>query len=234
MKPPRRKRIVRSPRSEPNKNGVIADMDTPSATEDSFLPTRSSLLTRLKQWDDTECWREFFDTYGRVIHGLCLKAGLNRSEAEDVVQETMAAVAKQMPSFFYDRGRGTFKGWLFTITRRCIWRQLAKRERNPALPTSDPLNDELEIHPDAAQPPLEDSWEQEWRGHLVTLALDRVRRRVSAKQFQMFDLYVTQNQPMEIVTRTLGVNRAQVYMAKLRLSAQLRKEIIALEAKDHS
>jgi RNA polymerase sigma-70 factor (ECF subfamily) len=232
VKSSRAKKVVRSHRGEGNKNGVIADMDTPSATEDSFLPTRSSLLTRLKQWDDTECWREFFDTYGRVIHGLSLKAGLNRSEAEDVVQETMVAVAKQMPSFFYDRNRGTFKGWLFTITRRCIWRQLAKRERNPAQPTSDSGDDELISHSHIPHLGLEDCWEQEWRGHLVTMALDRVRRRVSAKQFQMFDLYVTQNQPMEIVTRTLGVNRAQVYMAKLRLSAQLRKEIIALEASD--
>ena len=104
----RRKKSVRSGLQSANRKSVTAVMETPSETEASFLPTRSSLLSRLKQWDDSEGWREFFDTYGRVIHGLAIKAGLRRSEAEEVVQETMVAVAKQMPSFCYDRDKGTF------------------------------------------------------------------------------------------------------------------------------
>jgi len=33
------------------------------ATEtDEFIPTRQSLLSRLRDWNDQGSWREFFDT----------------------------------------------------------------------------------------------------------------------------------------------------------------------------
>jgi len=31
--------------------------------ENDLIPTRLSLLTRLKDWNDQEGWRDFFDTY---------------------------------------------------------------------------------------------------------------------------------------------------------------------------
>ena len=85
-----------------------------------LLPTRQnqSLLSRLRDWDDQESGREFFDTYWRLIHGLALKCGLTDSEAQDAMQETMLSVAKQRPGFKYDPALGSFKGWLLQITRR--------------------------------------------------------------------------------------------------------------------
>src|SRR5262245_50851089 len=94
---------------------------------DELLPTRQSLLSRLRNWDDQESWREFFDMYWRLIHGLAMKCGLTDSEAQDVVQETMLSVAKQMPGFKYDPALGSFKGWLLQITRRRIVDQMRKR-----------------------------------------------------------------------------------------------------------
>src|SRR4026209_910990 len=181
----RKKKPVRSASRQPNKTNSLTEvMEPKSGHEESFLPTRSSLLSRLKQWDDTVGWREFFDAYGRVIHGLAVKAGLSRTEAEEVVQETMVAVARQMPGFQYDRSKGTFKGWLFTITRRSIWRQFAKRQKNLSVEIlSDDDGDKLERLMAVASG-LETSWDLEWQEHLFTRAFERVRRRISAKQFQ--------------------------------------------------
>src|SRR6266404_3336509 len=92
-----------------------------------FSPTRQSLLSRLKNWDDRESWRDFFETYWRLIYGLAVKSGLTPSEAEDVVQETLLAVAKEMPDFKYDPARGSFKGWLLEVTRRRIANQVRRR-----------------------------------------------------------------------------------------------------------
>src|SRR5437773_7819843 len=103
-----------------------------------LIPTRQSLLTRLKHWDDQESWREFFETYWRLIHGLAMKCGLTDSEAQDVVQETMISVAKQMPRFKYDPALGSFKGWLLQITRRRIADQMRKRR---------PLGVQASAHP---------------------------------------------------------------------------------------
>src|SRR2546423_9575172 len=58
------------------------------------VPTRYTLLSRLHDWDDAESWREFFETYWRLIYSIAMKSGLNEAEAEDVVQETVICVAK--------------------------------------------------------------------------------------------------------------------------------------------
>ena len=63
------------------------------------IPKRQSLLARLKDVGDQESWRDFFDTYWRLIHATALKAGLTDTEAQEVVQEVMIAAAKIMPEF---------------------------------------------------------------------------------------------------------------------------------------
>src|SRR5438876_10723498 len=92
-----------------------------------LIPTRASLLARLKDWQDQSSWREFFDIYWKLIYGVARKAGLNDAEAQDVVQETMASVAKHMPTFKYDPAVGSFKAWLLKMTRWRITDQLRKR-----------------------------------------------------------------------------------------------------------
>src|SRR5687767_3382272 len=100
-------------------------MHDPQAEE--FLPTRLTLLSRLKDLGDSASWQTFFDTYWRLIFSVARKAGLSEAEAHDVVQETIIAVSKQMPGFRYDRARGSFKSWLLTITHRRIHDHLRKR-----------------------------------------------------------------------------------------------------------
>jgi RNA polymerase sigma-70 factor (ECF subfamily) len=87
---------------------------------DDPLPTRRSLVTRLKHWDDQEAWQRFFDSYWRLIYEVARRSGLADAEAQDVVQDTVIAVAKQMPTFRYDPAVGSFKSWLRLITRRRV------------------------------------------------------------------------------------------------------------------
>jgi RNA polymerase sigma-70 factor (ECF subfamily) len=134
---------------------------------EDLLPTRLSLLGRLKNWEDEESWREFFNTYWKLIYGVAIRAGLNDAEAQDVVQETIITVAKQMPNFNYDPGIGSFKGWLLNITRWRINDQLRKRKRDaaPRKPTHDAttLDTELiESVPDPVGNELDRVWDQEW------------------------------------------------------------------------
>lgn len=200
-----------------------------SAPQNDFLPTRSSLLKEVKALDNEAGWKEFFETYGRSILGLAMKCGLTRTEAEEVVQDTMIAVAKKMPEFEYDRSLGSFKGWLFTIARRAIGRQISKRQpRSFSGPEEEAA--EMGTLPDTAGG-FEERWEEDWRLNLLNMAMDRVRRRIKPKQFQMFDLYVNQQIPMYQVTRILNVNAAQVYMAKLRVSSAVKHELSILEKK---
>jgi RNA polymerase sigma-70 factor (ECF subfamily) len=201
-------------------------------TED-FVPTRYSLLSRLENWGDQESWRVFFDTYWRLIYSIALKSGLTETEAEDVVQETVICVAHDINKFKRDRQFGSFKGWLRNLTRWRIADQLRKRAPNRSAEnlTSDEDTQlmelvEMQSSGDASQEPV---WEAEWQSNLMAAALERVKHRVKEEHYQMFDLNVVREWPASKVARTLEVNIAQVYLAKHRILALLKKEVRMLE-----
>src|SRR6516162_10953459 len=93
------------------------------------IPTRASLLQRLKDLDDKSSWDEFYDLYHDLIFSVARRAGLSETEAVEVVQDTLLSVAKKMPGFTYDPAKDSFKGWLLTLTRWRMRNQLAKRSR---------------------------------------------------------------------------------------------------------
>src|SRR5215831_2102433 len=94
---------------------------------DELIPTRTSLLRRLKDWEDQAGWQLFFDTYWKLIYNVALKSGCTEVEAQDAVQETFFAVAKHIPTFKYDPKLGSFKTWLLNMARWRIVDQLRKR-----------------------------------------------------------------------------------------------------------
>src|SRR6266487_2545077 len=94
-----------------------------------LIPTRQSLLGRLKRWDDQESWREFFNIYWKLIYRAAVRCGLSDTEAQDVVQETVIDVARKMEHFTYDPAVDSFKGWLLYLTRKRIALQYRRRER---------------------------------------------------------------------------------------------------------
>src|SRR5256885_439904 len=89
-------------------------------------PTRRSLVSRLRHWDDQASWEEFFNTYWRLIYSFAVKAGLTDQEAEDVVQETVLGVAKKMADFRYDPKVCSFRGSLLHVTRLRVRDQVRK------------------------------------------------------------------------------------------------------------
>src|SRR5215212_4743108 len=123
---------------------------------DDLLPTRRSLLSRLKNWDDQQSWRDFFESYWRLIYGVATKAGLNESEAQDVVQETLVSVAKEIPGFRYNPDVGSFKGWLLRITRRRIADHWRKHKSAHGHEIS------FEEFPDEGVSAFEALWNEEW------------------------------------------------------------------------
>lgn len=207
-------------------------MDAQTTTiPDEFIPTRYSLLSRLQDWDDDASWRTFFDTYWRLIYSVALRAGLTPVEAEEVVQETVICVARNIQSFKRDRRLGSFKGWLRNITRWRIADQFKKRTALARGDTAAALPDyaSLEGPPDPADNGGELDWDQQWQSHLLQMAKHQVKRRVSEEQYQLFDLYVVKEWPVARIREMLGVSATQIYLAKHRIARLLRKEVRRLE-----
>lgn len=197
-----------------------------------LIPTRSTLLSRLKDLDDNHTWRHFFETYWKLIYGVALKAGLRDVEAQEVVQETVIAVSRNIGNFEYDRARCSFKSWLLTVTRSRISNQFRRRRKHaPVLDNGDGTSGTalLEQLPDERHNGLSHLWDEEWDRNLMDAAIERVKKQVPAEQFQMFDFYVLREWPAEKVARTLGVSAARVYLAKHRVGKRVQLELKQIE-----
>jgi len=194
----------------------------------------------MKDWQDRESWQQFYDTYSNLIFGAAVGAGLSHEEAEEVLQETVLTVAKQLradgagkPAFKYDPEIGSFKSWLLHTTRWRIIDQL--RKRGPLLRKAANRDSRTDRTPTEAQIPdpggngLEAKWDREWKQTLHDAALERVKRSVKAKHYQVFDLYVVKDWPAEKVARILGLNAGQVFLAKHRILALIKKEVQRLQ-----
>jgi RNA polymerase sigma factor (sigma-70 family) len=197
-----------------------------------LLVTRRSLVDRLANWGDQRRWQEFFDTYSKLIYSAARQSGLTDGEAQEVVQETVITVAKNIDKLKYDPAIGSFKGWFLQITRWRIADQFRKREPGSAKharSSDDRATATIERVPDLRGVDLDDLWETEWKENLFEAAIARVKKKIEPKQFQIFDCYVRKEWPAQKVAERLRVNVGQVYLARHRVGALLKKEIKALE-----
>lgn len=199
---------------------------------DRLLVTRRSLVDRLQNWEDQRTWQEFFDAYWRLIYGAARKAGLGDAEAQDVVQETILTVARRVDGLHYDPARGSFKGWLLHITRWRVADQFRKRARGgQEMPREDDTRRTAAIDRIPGEEQMDEYWEREWQQNLLDAALERVKKKVDARQFQIFHCYTKKEWPAKKVALELGVNIGQVYLARHRVLALIKKEVRELEAR---
>jgi RNA polymerase sigma factor (sigma-70 family) len=216
--------LFRSP--EPRKDPMLAEPST-----DSFLPTRQSRLSRLRDVQDQAGWREFFDAYWRLIYNVARKSGLGDAEAQDVVQNTFIYLARRMPGFRYEPARGSFKSWLRVVTRSRI-HAFRRREKahdslmreplgGPGGKASDPIEEILDPAADA----LDEMWQLEWEENLLHAALRHLRTKVSSRQLLLFRLATSGNLPLNQVARKFGVSIARVYLARHRVGKLFKAEI---------
>jgi RNA polymerase sigma-70 factor (ECF subfamily) len=200
----------------------------------AYAKTRKSLIARLDNWEDQRTWDEFYQTYWRLIYSVAVKAGLRQDEAFDCVQETILSIAKQSKKKLYDPEQGSFKTWLMNMTRWRINDQFRKRKKDTAMMGGEWDNDRKTAVIDRIEDPagevLSRLWNIEWQKNIADAALSRVKAQVSPKQYQIFDCYVIKQWDAKKVQDKLNVSMAQVYLAKHRVGAVLKRELAKLEA----
>ena len=211
--------------------------DTEDGKKEKVLweKTRKSLIERLNNREDQRTWNEFYQTYWRLIYSVGTKSGLTREEAFDVVQETIVAIARQVQKGQYDPRAGSFKAWLLQMTRWRILDVFRARKRQPSLAdqgtadSEDTTNLTLERMSQDKDNLLENIWDKEWRDNITSAALERVKAKVSPRQYQIFDCYVMKGWGVRKTSEALGINAAQVYLAKHRVGNLVKKEVQGLE-----
>jgi RNA polymerase sigma factor (sigma-70 family) len=203
---------------------------------EDLIPTRWTLIGRLKNWDDKESWRQFFDTYWKLIYGVARQAGLTPEDAQDVVQESVVSICKAMAGFQADPKRGSFKAWLLTVTRSRIIDHQRKRQREClAIPAAPPSNTARTSPVDRVIDPAGNGfdalWEAEWERNVISLALERLEKQASSRHYQVFLLHVIKQHPVEQVAKVTGVTPNQVYLIKHRLTPLFRQAISEVETR---
>ena len=164
---------------------------------------------------------------------IAILRGLRPDEAMDTVQEVVFAIAKQTQKNQYDPRQGSFKAWLMNLTRWRINDQFRRRAKDTHLSHGPHHNDRdtatFDRFPDTKPGELEKLWDAEWAKNLLERAIARVKTQVSPRQFQIFDCYVVRQWDAKKVQDHLNVSMAQVYLAKHRVGAVLKKELARLE-----
>lgn len=176
--------------------------------------TRSSLLLRVRDPSDAASWREFDETYRPLLMRYAMRHGIQPHLAEEVAQDCMAAVAKQIAKF---ERRRSFRAYLRAMVDHKLCDVLAKR-RGPTGVSEETL---AELRDPAAAP--SELWESHWNEGVARMLVRRLHDTFAAHTLQAFEMYVLDERPVEVISAALGMTANQIYVAKSRVARHLRE-----------
>jgi RNA polymerase sigma-70 factor (ECF subfamily) len=190
--------------------------------------TRASLLVRLRDPHDKDAWRQFTQVYASLVYGFARQRGLQDADAADLMQEVFRTVAGSIGRLDYDPQRGSFRGWLYTVTRNKLYNFLdgrRRRERGSGDPATQDLLDEQPGREDGTA----DLWDREYERRVFAWAVDQVRGEFQETTWQAFWLTAVEGQGAKEAGAKLGLSPGAVYVAKSRVLARLREQVRQLE-----
>jgi RNA polymerase sigma-70 factor (ECF subfamily) len=184
--------------------------------------TSASLLERLRCQPDDAAWRRLVDLYMPLLRGWLSRQGLQASDVDDLVQDVLAVVVRELPQFQHNRRTGAFRRWLRTILvhrLRDFWR--ARRARPQ--PTGD--SELLRVLEQLSDPdnPLSRLWDEEHDQYVVRRLLERIESEVTPSTWQAFRRVVVEGRDEEAVAAELGLSVNAVFIAKSRVLSRLRR-----------
>ena len=187
--------------------------------------TRVTLLTRLRDGRDGDAWREFFDLYGPVVYRFARNRGLQDADAADLMQDVLRSVARNAHRMEYDPKRGTFRGWLYTVTRNKIYNFLNGQRHRPRASGDSDAHERLESAPAREDDGPDADWEREYQRRLTDRAMDIVKEEFQPATWQAFWGTAVDGRPATEVGTGLKMSAGAVYVAKSRVLARLRDEV---------
>jgi RNA polymerase sigma factor (sigma-70 family) len=197
---------------------------------DNSPVTRASLLVRLRDGSNQVAWGEFIELYSPMVYGFARSRGLQDADAADLMQEVMRSVMRAIGRFDYDRQQGTFRSWLFTITRNKVFSFLSARRIRPQASGDSGTTRLLDNQPD----PNDDSeqWETEYQRRIASLAMQRVKGEFQEKTWRAFWLTAVEGIAAAEAGKQVGISPGAVYVAKSRVLARLKEEVESIEREE--
>ncbi len=203
-----------------------------SMTVDDSPRTRASLLVQIRDGGNQEAWQEFMKLYGPVVYGFARKRGLQDADAADLTQDVMRSVSAAIGRLEYDPKQGTFRGWLFTITRNKVFTFLSS-SRHRAQGTGDSATSRLlDEKPDPSDG--SEVWELEYQRRLASLAMERVKNEFHESSWRSFWLTAVEGVAPALAAKEIGISAGAVYVAKSRVLARVKAEVEAMQRQEEA
>ena len=185
--------------------------------------TSLTLLDRLRRSPGSESWDRLVELYSPLIRAWLRRYDVQDNDANDLVQEVLLAVAKDLGKFEHGGSPGAFRGWLKAILvnrLRGFWRA---RGRRPQVRGDSDLDERLAQLDDPASE-MSRIWNQQHDQFVLRQLLALVEPHFSPNTWQAFHRVALKGQPADVVAAELGISVNAVFIAKSRVLSRLRQE----------
>ncbi len=188
------------------------------------METSASLLSRLRTGTDQHAWERLDKLYRPLICRWVLRDPDLRDDADDVAQEVMAVLVREMPGFQRQR-LGSFRRWLREVTYHQVQAFRRKHRRGPQAVGAARADDPLAEFADPNSK-LSRLWDQEHDRHVLRRLMELLD---SESQFEpatlrAFRMVVFEDTKPADAAAALGLSVNAVLLAKSRVLKRLRQE----------
>jgi RNA polymerase sigma-70 factor (ECF subfamily) len=184
--------------------------------------TSFSLLDRLRLQSDEASWKRFVDLYRPLLHGWLRRQEVRAQDADDLVQEVLGVVVREMPNFQHNQRPGAFRAWLRTILTNRL-HAFRRAHRTLPITAGGSSGQDLELVED----PEDDFvalWDQEHDQHVLRRLMELVKPEFTPATWQAFRSVTLEGEPASAVAGRLGLTLNAVWLAKSRVLRRLREE----------
>lgn len=194
-----------------------------------FPETQTSLLQSIQSLDDRLAWEKFVLLYRPIIYRIARGKGFQESDAEDLAQRVLAAIAASIHRWKKQDSKIRFRHWLRRVVKNAIIN--AATRRRPEVPMSGLSNQEILSEP-VVDSETEKAIELEYRRQLFQQAASTIKSEIQPSTWDAFELTVIEDLPIEMAARKLGKSIGSVYAARSRVMRRLKSTIQAWEAEE--
>jgi RNA polymerase sigma-70 factor (ECF subfamily) len=186
--------------------------------------TSISLLERLRERPSDADWTRLVAVYTPLIHGwLRRQAPLTDADADDLTQEVLSALVRELPAFRHSQQVGAFRHWLRGVTvNRLRYFLRSRRGRAAGSGDSEVLQSLHQL--EDAESDLSRVWDQEHDAHVAARLLDMIEPEFQPSTWQAFKRTALDGARAPDVAAELGMTVKAVVVAKSRVLKRLRDE----------
>jgi RNA polymerase sigma-70 factor (ECF subfamily) len=185
--------------------------------------TSLSLLDRIRETSDAESWDRLVALYTPLLKRWLRRYEVQDADADDIVQEVLAALLNELPKFQHNEQAGAFRSWLRKILVNRVRRFWRSRDRQPVATGTSSIDEMLNQLQDEASE-VSQIWNRDHDDHVLKRLMRGVQPQFAAQTWQAFYRQVIDRQMADAVAHDLGMSLSSVYMAKSRVLRALRRE----------